>query len=112
MQQKYLEHLKNLQLFFQNEIEKSNLKATVTNLSVLPDYQNEMTIHIDSEIKVNQNYSIPVRMKVYQKFPGEPPKLFLLKPVKHALVLPDTLEIQYKNYYPWTDNGKISEIFK
>lgn len=55
---------------------------------------------------------IPVLCKVGHRFPGEPPKLYSMNPIKHAVINSSNLEIDYKKYYNFGQNGKIIDLLK
>jgi hypothetical protein len=109
MEQKYINHLNALEQAIKNEL--STLPGTQLINATRDQANYELFLVINYTVKAKTG-DIPVICKVGHRFPGEAPKLYCMNPVKHASVNASNLEIDYKKYYSFGQNGKIIDLLK
>ena len=107
MEHKYVRHLATLEKHIANELKA--LPGTQMINASLDQANYELFLVISWTVKAKTG-DIPVLCKVGHRFPGEPPKLYSMNPIKHAVINSSNLEIDYKKYYNFGQNGKIIDL--
>jgi len=107
MEQKYVNHLNTLEKHIANELRA--LPGTQMVNATRDQANYELFLVISYTVK-SKTGDIPVYCKVAHRFPGEAPKLYCLNPVRHSIVNASNLEIDYKKYYNFGQNGKIIDL--
>ena len=106
MEQKYINHLNVLETHISKELKNLPGAQLINCTNNAPC---ELFLHINYTMKLKTG-ELPIRVKVSHKFPNEAPKAYVLSPVRHSVIDGDTLEINYKTYYNFSQNGKISDL--